>query len=116
MLKISLDEAYVFDLLAINEVKMAHSTGDKRQSLIKSYSKIADEIQDQIGKELFDQIIKSVQYLELKLANEKVFKLVDRASEEELANITNQANYERYVKKTDLQSKFFSGELTEVKV
>ena len=50
MLKISLDEAYVFDLLAINEVKMANSTGDKRQSLIKSYSKLADEIQNQIGK------------------------------------------------------------------
>ena len=116
MLKISLDEAYVFDLLAINEVKMANSTGDKRQSLINSYSKLADEIQSQIGKELFDQIVKSVQYLELKIANEKVFKLVDRASEEELANITYQANHERYIKKTDLQSKFFSEKLTEVKV
>jgi hypothetical protein len=116
MLKISLDEAYVFDLLAINEVKMANSTGDKRQSLIKSYSKLSDEIQTQIGKELFDQVVKSTQYLELKIANEKVFKLVDRSSEEELANVTNQANYERYTKKVDLQSKFFNEKLTEVKV
>ena len=50
------------------------------------------------------------------MANEKVFKLVDRAAEEELANITYQANHERYVKKTDLQSKFFNEGLTEVKV
>jgi hypothetical protein len=116
MLKISLDEAYVFDLLSIYEVKMSMSTGEKRESLIKSYMLLSDEIKEQIGLDLFEQVTKSFTYMTLKDANLKVFKLVDRANETDLSKITAEANYERFLIKTELQTKFFKNQLTECKI
>lgn len=116
MLIISLDEAYVFDLLSIYQVKINKSEGDKKFKSIKSYDNLKKEIINQIGSSKFVSIIDSTEYKNLIFINQKVFELVDRANESELSKITADANYERYLEKIKLQNKFFDNELDEIKV
>lgn len=116
MIKISLDEAYVFDLLSIYSVKIDNSKENKRELNIVNYESLQKEIVEQIGVEKFNEIIQSQEYKELKISNQTVFDLVDRANENELAKITAQANYQRYIKKIELQKKFFGNSITEVKL
>lgn len=116
MLKISLDEAYVFDLLSIYEVKYENSMGDKKDILKNSIVKLSNEIIEQIGEFLFYEIIKSEEYENLKSSNKLVFTLVERANETKLSKLTAESNYQRYVHKTNLQNKFFIDKLTEIKL
>jgi hypothetical protein len=117
MLKISLDEAYVFDLLSIYHVKLENTSNKiKYNSILNSFNNLSEEIRSQIGSTLFKTIMESDEYIQLKISNQKVFKLVDRAGESELSKITAEANYERYIKKNKLQNKFFKNELTEIKI
>jgi len=116
MLKISLDEAYVFDLLAIYATKINNSEGEKKEISLQSFHNLSDEIIEQIGYPLYEDILRSDEYKGLLDANQNVFTLVDRAGETELSKITADANYERYLKKVALQTKFFTNTLTEVKI
>jgi regulation of enolase protein 1 (concanavalin A-like superfamily) len=116
MLKISLDESYVFDLLSIYEVKLENSTGIVNKKLNTSYQLLSDEIINQIGIDKFNQIKTSIEYEMLRNTNALVFELVDRAHESELSTITAKANYDRYLKKIAIQEKFFETEYTEIKL
>lgn len=116
MLKISLDEAYVFDLLSIYQVKINNAQDQKLDQLKKTYDILSNEIIDQIGQELFLKIISSIEYHELIKINQIVFNLVDRANETQLSKLTADANYQRYIKKIELQNEFFKNTITEVKL
>ena len=116
MIKISLDEAYVYDILSIYAVKIENSDGDKRQKSLDSFNALSQEIQKQIGVDKHHSIINSSAYFDLKHANKEVFDLVDRAGETALSKQTAEANYKRYLKKAELQTKFFNNEVTEVKI
>jgi len=117
MLKISLDESYVFDLLSIFEVKLSAAESlTKQEQLQRSYNTLREEIVDQVGIDLFNQIISSDQYNMLRKANQLVFDLVDRAHESALSKETADANYERYLRKVEIQTKFFTTQITEVKL
>lgn len=116
MIKISLDEAYVFDILSIYEVKVSKFSGQKLQTTLESMSNLISEIKHQIGEELYDKIIVSKVYSGLLEANRNVFDLVDEASKSDgLAKMVDQANHERYIYKSNLQNEFFSTNITEVK-
>lgn len=116
MIKISLDESYVFDLLSIYEVKLSVSTENKREQILKSLIKLRTEIEEQIGIELFNEITTSLEYTLLRSANKRVFDLVERANETKLSKETADANYQRYIRKIELQTKFFDNDITEVKL
>ena len=117
MIKISLDESYVFDLLSIYEVKLKRSLdSEKKEKLQQSYNTLLQEIIYSIGLNLFSIIKDSSEYSKLKECNESVFDLVDRAGETELSKMTADANYARYLNKVSLQNKFFENTLTEVKI
>ncbi len=116
MIKVTLDEAYVFDLLAIYEVKMDKCDGEKLSKTIQSYTTLANDIKEQIGQDLYFEIIDSDTYADLKNANREVFELVDRASETQLSQDTASANYKRYILKHRIQSEFFNSILQEVKI
>jgi hypothetical protein len=116
MLRISLDEAYVFDLLSIYQVKIDNAPDQKLDQLKKTYEVLSNEIIDQIGQELFSKIISSIEYYELIKINQIVFDLVDRANETQLSKLTADANYQRYIKKIELQNEFFKNTITEVKL
>ena len=116
MLSVSLDEGYVFDMLSILEIKSKVFTGQKYNKAIESMTIMSNEIIAQIGKARFDSIISSDEYQNLYNANKKVFVLIDMAKTEDgLSKYTDDANYERYLKKVDLQKKFFNDNIFEVK-
>lgn len=116
MLRISLDEAYVFDILSIYEVKINNASSINKEKSLELFEKLSQEIIEQIGKELFDKILLSKEYRDLKNSNQKVFELVDRAGETLLSKQTAQENYNRYLHKIQLQSTFFKTTLTEIKI
>ncbi len=116
MIKVSLDEAYVFDLLSIYAVKIDNSDSEKKRQSEKNYNLLSNEIIESIGIDKFTDIILSDEYKDLVDANQIVFELVDRAKENKLAKATADANYERYIKKVELQQKFFQTKITEIKI
>ena len=116
MIKVSLDEAYVFDMLAILDVKKQLFSDEKLNSVLNAREIIVDEICSQIGTDKFDEIISSDEYLNLIQANNLVFNLVDQTKlEGGLAKKVDDANYNRYLKKQKLQNKFFTTKMKEVK-
>jgi hypothetical protein len=116
MLKISLDEAYVFDMLSVFDVKIKNLTGEKLLKTIEKMSDMAEEVVEQIGVDKYNEITLSKEYKDMIEANQRVFDLIDESKNDTgLAKITDDANYQRHVVKMALQNKFFNSELTEVK-
>ena len=116
MLKISLDEAYVFDMLSVFDVKIKKLTGEKLLLTLEKYADMANEVVDQIGADKYNDITLSVEFKSMIDANLKVFELIDESKNDTgLAKITDDANYERHIAKMALQKRFFDTELTEVK-
>lgn len=116
MLKISLDEAYVFDMLAILNVKLEKIQGQNENILLERYNSLSKEISDQIGYDLFNKILQSEEFNDMILVNKKVFELIDLSKKDVgLAKTTDEANFDRYLKKVALQTKFFNFDLTEIK-
>lgn len=116
MLKVSLDEGYVFDMIAILEIKSKIFTGQKLSKAIESMNYMSQEVISQIGKNKFDEILASNEYQNLYLANKKVFILIDQAKGSTgLSKYTDDANYDRYLNKISLQKKFFNDIISEVK-
>lgn len=116
MIKISLDEAYVFDMMSVFDVKIKKLTGEKLFTTLEKYSEMKEEVVNQIGFDKFNEIILSDEYKRMIDANCKVFELIDDSKNDTgLAKITDDANYERHLAKMSLQEKFFENKLTEVK-
>ena len=116
MIKISVDEAYVFDMLSIFDVKIKKLSGEKLVITLEKFSDMVEEIIEQIGKEKFDQIYSSIEYKELVQANQNIFDLVDESQKiEGMAKVTDDANFTRHLKKISLQKTHFNNDLTEVK-
>ncbi len=116
MLKISLDEAYVFDMLSVFDVKIKKLTGEKLLLTLEKYSDMANEVIEQIGVDKYNEIILSSEFKKMIDANLRVFELIDESKNDTgLAKITDDANYERHIAKMLLQKRFFDSELTEVK-
>jgi hypothetical protein len=116
MIKISVDEAYVFDMLSIFDVKIKKLSSEKLAVTLEKFSDMVEEVIDQIGKEKFDQIYSSNEYKELVEANQRIFDLVDESQKiEGMAKVTDDANFARHLKKMNLQKAHFANDLTEVK-
>jgi hypothetical protein len=115
MVKISVDEAAAFDMLAILENKLLISA---RAKIIDSYILLKKEIADQVGADKHRSIIDSHEYYDLYSINRKIFELVDLSKENKVtAKEVDEANYERYKAKQALQQKFFPANgITETKI
>jgi hypothetical protein len=116
MLKISLDEAYVFDMLSVFDVKIKKLTGEKLLFTLEKYTDMVNEVINQIGADKYNVITLSAEFKSMIDSNLKVFELIDESKNDTgLAKITDDANYERHIAKMALQKRFFDTELTEVK-
>lgn len=116
MLKISLDEGYVFDILSIYQVKLGFLFEEKYTVTENAYKCMSDEIISQIGDEKFQEILQSDEFLNLLESNKNVFQLVDIAQNGEgLAKLVQDGNHDRYICKTKLQQKFFNNNISEIK-
>lgn len=117
MLKISLDEGFAFDILSITQVKIIKSSKQDKEKLVSNYQNLSKEIISQIGFDLYEQIVASEEYQNLRGANEKTFDLVEEVKKDNgLAKLVDDSNYDRYQKKVALQNKFFNNEVKEVKI
>jgi len=118
MIKISVDEAYVFDLLSILDLKKTKSISKQDyQKHVENYNLLLKEVSEQITNIKTQEIIKSKEYKDLVNVNLKVFDLVDQCqNDNSLAGITAKANYERFILKNKLQKIFFKNDLKEAKI
>lgn len=118
MIKISLDEAYVFDLLSILDLKKDKSKNTESYNThIENYYSLYLEIANDIGIEQLSTILNSEEYKELKETNIRVFDLVDLGLKDQgLAGETARENYKRFILKNKLQKKFFKNNLKEAKI
>jgi len=116
MLKISLDEAYVFDMLSVFDVKIKNLDGEKLAKTIEKMSDMIEEVIEQISEEKYGKIVSSLEYKKMVEANQRVFDLIDQSKHDTgLAKITDDANYDRHIAKMAFQKRFLDSELTEVK-
>lgn len=114
MIKISVDEGYALDMLAISLVKSRKKPSEQSY---QNYFDLANEIKDQITLEKFSDVIDSNEFDGLVETNEKIFEAVDMAKTDEIpASAVDYLNYKRYLAKKKIQEKFFNGELKEQKI
>ncbi len=115
--KCSLDACAWFDILSIYNVKIKECSGIKKEKSIDNFTKLGREIIDQIGKLKYDEILNSDEYHDLYQANLETFNKVELAQKDNgLAKEVDSCNYQRFIRKTELQNKFFDNEINEVKV
>lgn len=117
-IKCSKDIGAWWDELSIFNVKINTCIGTNKEKNILNFEKLAREIKEQIGIKLFDDIIGSDEYQKLYQANLDVFKKIEIAQkgEDKFGKETDDLNYARYLRKTELQRKYFGTEANEVKV
>ena len=118
MLKVSLDEGYIFDIIAILIVKCsAADSFGKRVRAAVEVERIIGELNEQLGKRKVADILASQEFKQLEEDNEVTFRLVEKArnSQEGLAKSIDEANLKRYHSKSALQRNFFGTEPAEVK-
>ena len=108
----TVDEAYVFDYYSILQLKYENKYISKN---LLNLTK--EDLVFQLGKEKFDSIIESEEFLNLLAANRTTFEAVDKAKTDEVpASYVDKCNYQRMLAKKALQGKFFPTELTETKI
>ena len=113
MISILVDEAYAFDYLAILEIKYDYS---KNELILDKVNECKNYLSEQLGSELFNKIINSLEYMNVIDANRKTFEWVDKAKTDSCkASDVDHSNYERCKARNALQEKFFSTKISEVK-
>lgn len=103
MVKISLDEGYAYDLLAICEVKIKNNVNNAKVN----YELIFNELSAQLNN-LHLLILSSDEYACLVDANKKTFEAVEKARYGIItAKEVDDLNMQRFFCKQKLQLKFF---------
>lgn len=119
MIRVPVDEAYGYDMLAIQRVKLGHLKREG-EAATTVHNQLNEAIMEQVGEEKHVKIIRSAQYLALYRVNEEIFTALDDLKHEEwpgAARAIDWLNYQRYVAKRRLQHEFFSeSPLTERKL
>ena len=112
MISLKVDEAYAFDYLSILEVKK-----QKSSSAIEAWSKCYVYLQTQFDSERWSLMINSEEYKNMIKANELTFDAVDKAKNNEVtAQHVDYCNYQRHSAKQNFQKKFFTSDLSELKI
>jgi len=112
MINLLVDEAYAFDYLSILEVK-------KQKSSISNdaWAKCYVYLQNQFDNEKWSHMMHSKEYENMIKANELTFDAVDKAKNNEVtAQHVDYCNYQRHSAKQNFQKKFFTSDLSELKI
>ena len=115
MIKLSLDEAYCFDFLSILDIKCIKN--NEQKMICDNLNKYITEIVDQIGADLYYEIMNSVEYKELFNTNYRLFSVIDSVKKGGIDALQiDNLNYERFKIKKKIQEKFFGTEIREIKM
>ena len=111
MINLNVDEAYAFDYLSILEIKKEKSSNNKQWLDCCLY------LQNQFESEKWLSIINSEEYKNMIKANLLTFDAVDKAKNNEVtAQHVDYCNYQRHAAKQNFQKKFFTSDLSELKI
>jgi hypothetical protein len=111
MINLNVDEAYAFDYLSILEIKKEKSSNNKQWLDCLLY------LQNQFEPEKWLSIIHSEEYKSMIKANLLTFDAVDKAKNNEVtAQHVDYCNYQRHIAKQNFQKKFFTSDLSELKI
>jgi len=111
MINLNVDEAYAFDYLSILEIKKEKSSNNKQWLDCLLY------LQNQFEPEKWLSIIHSEEYKSMIKANLLTFDAVDKAKNNEVtAQHVDYCNYQRHTAKQNFQKKFFTSDLSELKI
>ena len=118
MIKVSVDEAYAYDMLAILTVKEEAAPSD--ESAINRESLWIDILLE-VGGDIHAAVMASPEYQRMIEVNQQLFSTIDALKVPMLARDAgadiDRLNYQRYLAKRALQEKFFPNTpLTERKV
>lgn len=109
MIKLSFEEGYGYDILAIADVK--HLKNPENSLTLSNYLWRLSELSDVIGEDLHLQIMNSTEYAELVGVNLELYELIDK---NKILKKMGQPildadplNYERFLWKEKLQKRFF---------
>lgn len=103
MINLLVDEGYAYDVLAISKVKCINNLPNAS----KNFLLISECLKNQI-KDLHEEILLSVEFLDLLNANIKTFDAVEKARYSSItAKEVDDLNMERFYCKQKLQKKFF---------
>jgi hypothetical protein len=111
MIDLLVDEAYAFDYLSILHVKKTIN-----ENIEPIWKECFFYIQRQIGDKSMQEIIHSTEYKNMIEANQITFDAVEKARYGSItAKEVDEANMLRYKRKCELQNKFFSEKIKEIK-
>ncbi len=111
MINLNVDEAYAFDYLSILEIKK------EKFSNTKQWLDCSLCLQNQFEPEKWLSIIHSEEYKSMIKANLLTFNAVDKAKNNEVtAQHVDYCNYQRHTAKQNFQKKFFTSDLSELKI
>ncbi len=112
MVTLLVDEGYAFDYLSILDVKK-----NIRPEVEPNWHFCFLFLEKQFGKNKMQQIINSLEYIDLIEANKITFEAVNKAKENLIsAKEVDDLNLLRYEKKIALQNKFFTNQVSEIKI
>lgn len=112
MIRLLVDEAYAFDYLSILDLKRQKSS-DSYNAWINCYK----YLENQFNNDKWQSMINSFEYREMLKANNLTFDAVEKAKNDEVsAQYVDECNYLRYKAKQNFQQKFFSENLSEIKL
>jgi len=111
MINLNVDEAYAFDYLSILEIKKEKSSNNTQWLDCWLY------LQNQFESEKWLSMIHSEEYKNMIKANLLTFDAVDKAKNNEVtAQHVDYCNYQRHIAKQNFQKKFFTSDLSELKI
>lgn len=114
-MKVTLPEAYIFDILSIYQVKIAKSPNNELNQA--NFENLLNEISAEIGKEKTSTILNSTEYNDLFIANLETFDLVDAVKTNPCLGMeVDASNYRRFLAKSALQKKWFESDYGETKI
>ena len=112
MINLLVDEAYAFDYLSILEVKK-----EKSKTFNDIWNTCYMYLENQFDSQKWLSIINSEEYKDMIKANQLTFIAVDKAKNNEVtAQYVDYCNYQRHVAKQNFQKKFFTSDLSELKI
>ncbi len=111
MINLNVDEAYAFDYLSILEIKKEKYSNNTQWLDCWLY------LQNQFESEKWLSMIHSEEYKNMIKANLLTFDAVDKAKNNEVtAQHVDYCNYQRHAAKQNFQKKFFTSDLSELKI
>jgi len=112
MINLLVDEAYAFDYLSILDIKRK-----KKSDYHRAWINCFKYLKEQFDEEKWLSLIHSEEYINIIKANELTFDAVNKAKNNEVtAQHVDYCNYQRHIAKQNFQKKFFTSDLSELKI